>query len=119
MGENLDVEFIAELLQTYDFEPTDFVYEPGQYAIRGGIIDIFSYASDEPFRIELFGNEIDSIRTFDVASQLSTETVKQINIIPNVQTKLLEESRESLLEYLPNNTKIWFKDYKQTLNSSF
>ena len=116
VGESLDVEFIAELLQTYDFEPTDFVYEPGQYAIRGGIIDIFSYASDEPYRIELFGNEIDSIRTFDVASQLSTETVKQINIIPNVQTKLLEESRESLLEYVPNNTKIWFKDYKQTLD---
>ncbi|HET8860602.1 transcription-repair coupling factor [Marivirga sp.] len=116
VGENLNVEFIAELLQTYDFEPTDFVYEPGQYAIRGGIIDIFSYASDEPYRIELFGNEIDSIRTFDVATQLSTETVKQINIIPNVQTKLLEERRESLLEYIPNNTKIWFKDYKQTLD---
>lgn len=116
VGESLDVEFIAELLQTYDFEPTDFVYEPGQYAIRGGIIDIFSYASDEPYRIELFGNEIDSIRTFDVASQLSTDKVKQINIIPNVQTKLLEESRESLLDYIPNNTKIWFKDYKQTLD---
>jgi transcription-repair coupling factor (superfamily II helicase) len=114
-GENLDVEFIAELLQTYDFEPTDFVYEPGQYAIRGGIVDIFSYASDQPYRIELFGNEIDSIRTFDVVSQLSIETVKQINIIPNVQTRLLQEVRESLLDFIPHNTKIWFKDYAQTL----
>ena len=103
MGESLDVEFIAELLQTYDFEPTDFVYEPGQYAIRGGIIDIFSYASDQPYRIELFGNEIDSIRTFDVASPnfLLSQSSKSISI-PNVQTKLLEESRESLLEYVPN-----------------
>lgn len=116
VGENLDVEFIAELLQTYDFEPTDFVYEPGQYAIRGGIVDIFSYASDEPYRIELFGNEIDSIRTFDVVSQLSIETVKQINIIPNVQTRLLHETRESLLDFIPNNTKIWFKDFAQTLD---
>ena len=116
VGENLDVEFIAELLQTYDFEPTDFVYEPGQYAIRGGIIDIFSYAADEPYRIELFGNEIDSIRTFDVVSQLSIDEVKQINIIPNVQTRLLQEVRESLLDFIPNNTKIWFKDYAQTLD---
>ncbi len=116
VGENLDVEFIAELLQTYDFEPTDFVYEPGQYAIRGGIVDIYSYASDLPFRIELFGNEIDSIRTFDVASQLSVENVKQINIIPNVQTRLLQEVRESFLDYLPGNTKIWVKDYQRTLD---
>ncbi len=116
VGENLDVEFIAELLQTYDFEPTDFVYEPGQYAIRGGIIDIFSYAADEPYRIELFGNEIDSIRTFDVVSQLSIDEVKQINIIPNVQTRLLQEVRESLLDFIPKNTKIWFKDYAQTLD---
>ncbi len=116
VGENLDVEFIAELLQTYDFEPTDFVYEPGQYAVRGGIIDIFSYASDQPYRIELFGNEIDSIRTFDVASQLSIDTVKHINIIPNVQTRLLQEVRESFLDYMPNNTKIWVKDYERTLD---
>ncbi|PTB97938.1 transcription-repair coupling factor [Marivirga lumbricoides] len=116
VGENLDVEFIAELLQTYDFEPTDFVYEPGQYAVRGGIIDIFSYASDQPYRIELFGNEIDSIRTFDVASQLSIDNVKHINIIPNVQTRLLQEVRESFLDYLPHNTKIWVKDYQRTLD---
>lgn len=116
VGENLDVEFIAELLQTYDFEPTDFVYEPGQYAVRGGIVDIFSYASDQPYRIELFGNEIDSIRTFDVASQLSIETVKHINIIPNVQTRLLQEVRESFLDYLPQNTKVWVKDYQRTLD---
>lgn len=116
VGEALDVEFIAELLQTYDFEPTDFVYEPGQYAIRGGIIDIFSYAADEPYRIELFGDEIESIRTFDVSSQLSIDPVKEIHIIPNVQTRLLQEVRESFLDYIPLNTKIWFKDYQQVLD---
>ena len=116
LGENLDVAFLTELLQTYDFEKTEFVYEAGQFAIRGGIVDVFSYAHDLPYRIELFGDEIDSIRTFDPNSQLSRESVKQINIIPNVQTRLLEETRQSLLSFLPKNTKIWFKDYQQTLD---
>ncbi len=116
VGEKIDVEFLTELLQTFGFEPTDFVYEAGQFSVRGGIIDVFSYAHDLPYRIELFGNEVDSIRTFDPASQLSQETVKQINIIPNVQTKLLEETRQSFLEFVPKNSKIWFKDYQQTLD---
>lgn len=116
VGENLDVEFLAELLQTYDFEKADFVYEAGQFSIRGGIVDVFSYAHDLPYRIELFGNEVDSIRTFDPISQLSQESVKQINIIPNVQTRLLEEVRQSFLSFVPKNTKIWFKDYQQTID---
>ena len=95
IGEKIDVEFLTKTLQTFGFEPTDFVYEAGQFSVRGGIIDVFSYAHDLPYRIELFGNEVDSIRTFDPVSQLSQETVKQINIIPNVQTKLLEETRQS------------------------
>ena len=117
VGEALDVEFLTELLQTYDFEPTDFVYEAGQFSVRGGILDIFSYAHDLPYRIELFGNEIDSIRTFDPVSQLSKENIKEINIIPNVQTKLLAETRQSFLCFIPKNSKIWFKDYQQTLDT--
>lgn len=117
IGERLDVEFLTELLQTYDFEKADFVYEAGQFSIRGGIVDVFSYANDLPFRIELFGNEIDSIRTFDPISQLSQESVKQINIIPNVQTRLLEEVRQSFLSFVPRNTKLWFKDYQQTIDT--
>jgi len=117
VGEALDVEFLTELLQTYDFEPTDFVYEAGQFSVRGGILDVFSYAHDLPYRIELFGNEIDSIRTFDPVSQLSQENIKEINIIPNVQTKLLEETRQSFLSFIPKNSKIWFKDYQQTLDT--
>ena len=117
VGEQVDVEFLAELLRTYDFEPTDFVYEPGQYSLRGGIVDVFSYAQDLPFRIELFGDEIDSIRTFDPNTQVSVSPVKEINIIPNVQTKLLEERRESFLKFIPNHSKVWIKDLEQTLDS--
>lgn len=116
VGEAVNVEFLSELLMSYDFEKTDFVYEAGQFAVRGGIIDVFSYAHDLPYRIELFGNEIDSIRTFDPNSQLSVDPVKEINLIPNVQTKLIYEERQSFLDFLPNNTKIWFKDYQQTLD---
>ena len=117
VGEALDVAFLTELLQTYDFEPTDFVYEAGQFSVRGGVLDVFSYAHDLPYRIELFGNEIDSIRTFDPVSQLSKEIIKEINIIPNVQTKLLAETRQSFLSFIPKNSKIWFKDYQQTLDT--
>ncbi len=117
VGEEIDVEFLAELLMTYDFEKTDFVYEAGQFSVRGGIVDVYSYAHDLPYRIELFGNEVESIRTFDPVSQLSQESVKHINIIPNIQTRLLQEVRQSFLDFIPNNTKIWFKDYQQTLDT--
>lgn len=109
-GDRVDVDFIAELLMTYDFERTDFVYEAGQYAIRGGIIDIYSYAADLPYRIELFGDEIESIRVFDPVSQLSQETVRSVSIIPNVQTRLLQEQRQSFLEFIPKESRIWVKD---------
>ncbi len=114
VGDQVDVAFLEELLATYDFEKEDFVYEPGQFAIRGGIVDVFSYAHDLPYRLELFGNEIESIRTFDPTSQLSQQTVKVIHIIPNVQTKMVLEQRQSFFDFLPNNTKLWFKDLELT-----
>lgn len=117
VGEKVDLEFIAELLATYDFDRVDFVYEPGQFSIRGGIIDIFSFANDLPYRMELFGKEIESIRTFDPESQLSVDTIDHISIIPNVQTKLLQEVRQSFLEFLPANTSVWFKDYQFSLDT--
>ncbi|WP_237390272.1 transcription-repair coupling factor [Fulvivirga sediminis] len=116
VGEEVDIEFLAELLLSYDFEKTDFVYEAGQFAVRGGIIDIFSYAQDLPYRLELFGSEIESIRTFDPSTQLSVEPVKEINLIPNVQTKLIAEERQGFIDFLPRNTKIWFKDYQQSID---
>jgi transcription-repair coupling factor (superfamily II helicase) len=110
-------ETITEMLADFDFEKVDFVYEAGQYAVRGGIIDVFSYAHELPYRIELFGDEIESIRTFDPNSQISVDTVKQINLIPNVQTHMVEETRVSLLNFLPNNTKVWLKDLALTLDT--
>jgi transcription-repair coupling factor (superfamily II helicase) len=116
IGDKIDLEFISELLNSYDFEKTDFVYEPGQFAVRGGIVDIYSFANDHPYRIELFGNEIESIRTFDTVSQLSVDKIDYINIIPNVQTKLLQEVRQTFIDFLPKNALIWFKDYQLTLD---
>jgi transcription-repair coupling factor (superfamily II helicase) len=110
VGENLSMDFIAEVLSSYDFEKVDFVYEAGQFAIRGGIMDIFSYSNDIPYRMEFFGDEIESIRLFDPHTQLSVEDLKFATLIPNVQTKLTQEVRESFWEFVPENTKIWWKD---------
>lgn len=117
VGEQIDLAFFTELLNSYDFEISDFVYEPGQFSIRGGIVDVFTYAHEQPYRLELFGNEIESIRTFDPNTQLSTGNVKELHIIPNVQTKLLKEERQSLLDFLPRNTKVWFKDFQHCLDT--
>jgi len=114
LEDELDLDFLTEFLIEYDFEKTDFVFEAGQFAIRGGIVDIFSFGNELPFRIELFGNEVDGIRTFHPDNQLSVAKLKNINIIPNVQTSLWEEERQSILEFLPNNTKVWIKDYELT-----
>lgn len=114
IGEQLDVEFITDLLITYDFEKTDFVYEPGQFSVRGGIIDIFSYAHDNPYRLELFGDEVENIREFDPETQLSINDLEKIALIPNVQTKLVSEERQSFLEYIPKETTVWLKDYQQS-----
>lgn len=115
LGENLDIAFLEELLINYDFEKTDFVLEAGQFSVRGGIIDIFSYANELPYRIELFGKEVESIRTFNPDSQLSIENKKNFSLVPNVQTRLLQEQREPLLNFLPKNTAVWFKDLLLTL----
>lgn len=116
VGDKLDVNFLGELLAQYDFEKADFVYEAGQYAVRGGIVDVFSYANELPYRLELFGDEIESIRTFNPETQLSVEPRTSVSIIPNVQTKLLQERRESFLEFLPRTSCLWVKDMRQTLD---
>ena len=116
VGEGVDLEFVTEILSSYDFERTDFVYEPGQFAIRGGILDVFSFSNEFPYRLELFGKEIESIRTFDPETQLSLETVPFISLIPNVQTRLLQEVRQSFLSFLPERAILWIKDYQLTLD---
>jgi len=113
-GEVLDREFLEEYLHTYDFEKTDFVVEAGQFAMRGGIIDIFSFANELPYRIELFGNEVDSIRSFDPGSQLSVETQTKISLMPNVQTRLIQEERQSFFDFISPSSRLWIKDVVQT-----
>ena len=89
VNNKLSIEFINEFLIEYDFERVDFVYSPGQFSIRGGIVDIFSFSHDLPYRVEFFGDHIESIRTFEIESQLSAEKVKTVTIVPNVQSKFL------------------------------
>lgn len=116
-NDELSINFINEALYEYGFERVDFVIEPGQFAIRGGIVDIFSFANDYPYRIEFFGNDIESIRTFDPATQLSVKELNKVTIIPNIQTQLLTEKRESFLSFLPKNSICWLKNTELTLNN--
>ncbi|MES2836472.1 MAG: transcription-repair coupling factor [Bacteroidota bacterium] len=109
-GEKINIDFIVDVLHSYEFERVDYVVNPGQYSVRGGIVDIFSYAYDNPYRVEFFGNEVDSIRSFDTASQLSIHKFEKINIVPNIEHKLVRESRSGLLDFLPKETIIWLKE---------
>ena len=111
VGDKIDRNFVAETLNEYDFERTDFVYEAGQYSVRGGILDVFSYAAEYPYRLDFFGDEVDSIRTFHPETQLSIQSVSAMHLIPDVQTKLIQETRESFFTFLPENTRIWLKDF--------
>jgi transcription-repair coupling factor (superfamily II helicase) len=115
-GNTLDIDFVDEWMHTYEFEKVDYVYEPGQYAVRGGIIDIFSYSFDHPYRIELFGNEVESIRKFEPDSQLSVAKMTKATIVPNVSMRSTEEARISMLEFMPASTLIWIKDTEGALN---
>jgi transcription-repair coupling factor (superfamily II helicase) len=96
----------------YGFRRSDFVYEPGQFALRGGILDIYSYGNEKPYRIELFGNEVDSIRLFDPESQLSERRLLQVTIIPNVETQFSSSIKVPLPEFLPEDTIIWVKSWE-------
>jgi transcription-repair coupling factor (superfamily II helicase) len=111
-GETIGVEQLMESLVGFGFERTDFVYEPGQFALRGGILDIYSFGNEKPYRVELFGNEVDSIRIFDPESQLSERRLLQVNIIPNIETHFSTEKKISLFEFLPENTVIWMQDQR-------
>lgn len=116
INNKLSIDFITEFLVEYDFDRVDFVYEPGQFSVRGGIVDIFSFSHELPYRVEFFGDTIESIRTFKIESQLSVEQVKSITIVPNVQSKFLTESNISLLEFIDPATNIWIKDVQFTFD---
>ncbi|MGL5112137.1 MAG: DEAD/DEAH box helicase, partial [Flavobacterium sp.] len=107
LGDKISIDFINEVLFEYEFKRVDFITEPGEFSVRGGIVDVFSFSNDNPYRIEFFGNEVESIRTFDVATQLSIETKKKITIIPNVENSFFQENRESFLDYISPQTVIF------------
>jgi len=110
LKDKVSIDFVNEVLFEYQFKRVDFVTEPGEFSLRGGIVDVFSFSHDEPYRIEFFGDEVDSIRTFDVETQLSIEQIKRISIIPNVANKLLEENRQSFLKYIAQKTVVCIKN---------
>jgi transcription-repair coupling factor (superfamily II helicase) len=110
VGDQINLDFLTDLLYEYEFESVDFVVEPGQFAIRGGLVDVFSFANDYPYRIEFFGNEVESIRSFNIADQLSIENLKQIVLLPNMQERAFIEEREAILQYLPDTTTVWLTD---------
>ena len=113
-GEKVSTDFITEVLDTYGFQLVDFVAEPGQYSLRGSIIDIYSYSNDEPYRIDFFGDEIDSIRTFDVVNQLSINKVDTITIIPDICRKESEFEKIPFLDFIAENCVLWFDDLSFT-----
>ena len=111
VGKSYSLEFMNELLLEFHFDRVDFVYEPGQFAIRGGIVDVYSYSNDHPFRIEFFGDEVDSIRTFDASSQLSLQVHSFFTVIPNIQGHMILDGVSSFLEFLGDNVVLWLSSY--------
>lgn len=116
VGTELDVPFLVEILVDYGFLRVDFVYEPGQFSVRGGIIDIYSYGNEHPYRVELFDVEVESIRTFDPTTQLSTRKIAFVTIVPNVNTEFEAKEKVSLLEVLPPETAVWMADGQMLLD---
>ncbi len=112
VGEQLSLDTLNEVLFEYQFNRVDFVSEPGEFSVRGGIVDVFSFSNDTPYRIEFFSDVIESIRSFDVETQLSIQQVPSVVIIPNIENKLAGEQRISFLSLLPENTLIFTQDFE-------
>ncbi len=109
VGDQLDFDFVDELLNHYHFQQTDFVSEPGEFSVRGGIVDVFSYSYEKPYRITFFGNEVESIKTFDIETQLSVDKVKDFQLVSNMNFSVTG-SRVSLLQLLPKESYVISKN---------
>lgn len=107
LGDKLSMDFITEVLNEYEFKREDFVYEPGTFSIRGSIIDVFSFSDEQPFRIDFFGDEVESIRSFDPETQLSTGKHKKIKIIPNIHEHLADQTKVPFFNFISKNCKFW------------
>lgn len=107
--QQIDITDIAHKLREYGFQEVDYVYEPGQYSVRGSILDVYSFSCENPFRIDFFGREIDTIRTFEVQDQLSKDKLNEIEIVPELAA--LTTERVSFLNFLPSNSVMVYKDF--------
>ncbi|HEX5743382.1 MAG TPA: DEAD/DEAH box helicase, partial [Flavobacteriaceae bacterium] len=116
VGDSISLDFVNEVLFEYQFQRVDFVSSPGEFSVRGGIVDVFSFSNDKPYRIEFFGDEVESIRTFDIESQLSLQKLNKIQLLPNIENKAMLENRESFLSYIPKNTIVIHKNKELIFN---
>lgn len=116
VGEKMDVDFMIELLVEFGFTHVEFVYEPGQFSIRGGIVDVYSYGNELPYRIELFDVEVETIRTFDPSTQLSQQRISKISIVPNINTRFSQNQKVSVFRVLKENTAVWIRDIQHLLD---
>lgn len=114
-GDKISTGFIQEFLTEYGFERVDFVYEPGQFSVRGSIVDVFSYSNEDPYRMDFFGDEVDSVRSFNIDNQISKKTFREITIVPNMQKETAEVKKVSFADFLPHET-LWFGN---SLNAFF
>lgn len=110
VGEKVDMSFVAEILRNYQFQRVDYVYEPGQYAVRGSLIDVFSFSSEYPYRIDFFGDEVESIRTFEIESQLSQQRIEQVVIVPDLGLKSSFDS-SSFFDFIAPDTILAMRDF--------
>ena len=113
-GDSIDVDQTAQQLRDLGFQEVDYVYEPGQFALRGSILDVYSYSSELPFRIDLFGDDIDSIRTFEVETQLSKDKCQQVSIVPEMA---VIEEKVPFLSFLPDDTTVVFRNFQFVCDS--
>jgi len=115
-GNKLDIDFIKEFLFEYGFTQKDFVFSPGDFSVRGSIIDVFSYSSESPYRIDFFGEEVDSIRTFDIIKQLSIKKLSKIHIHPDVNKLSGTKEKQAIFDHLKDNSTVWIKDLSYTVD---
>lgn len=106
-GDKISTDFLNEFLYEYGFERVEFVYEPGQFSVRGSIVDVFSFSNEDPYRLDFFGDEVESIRSFNIDNQISKEALENITIVPNIQDREIESSRISFVNFFQTEN-IWF-----------
>jgi transcription-repair coupling factor (superfamily II helicase) len=111
--DNLDPAFVEDFLQEISFQRVDFVYEPGQYSLRGSIIDIYSFSNEDPVRVDFFGDEVESIRTFNIENQLSKKTLEKITLLPDIGKQQIGKEYTSLHGFLDKETRVWMQSPHQ------